>query len=537
MRLETIPLLLSLSGAMALAQFPGQYPGQYPPGQYPPGQYPPGQTGNCPPGQYPPCNTRRQPTDATPGRSSRNKNKSSSTGITTTTIGTVRRSVPNQVVIEATDHRIIWYRVNSTTKFMKNNKEVDSTNFTPGDHVTLDSTSDDEEMNTAVEVRFDKEGTPEERAKASEDWDLPKLEGGPVGKGGAVQRDPGDDRPVLRRANSGDDAAQKGAAPAASAPQTATAQQPPPEPEDNRPSTMMKPPDPPKDPDDPGPPSLRRGVPSKNQMADLPPPRFEPAPDPPANAPAPVNAPKQVAEAPAFQGKPVDPIIEKAREAAANYLSSLPNYFCQQMTARYQSDHPKTGWDALDVVTADVAYEDGHESYKNIKIGSKPVNKSMEDIGGTRSTGEFSSVLEDLLSPYTDASFRKNGTDTLHTRATWVYKYEIPRERSHWRIEAPSELYYPAHTGTIWIDKETSRVLRIEQGTINMPKLFPFDTVETVTEYEFIPLAAGQKYLLPVSAEVLSCVRGTSMCSRNKLEFRNYRKFGAESSITFDGKQ
>ena len=298
----------------------------------------------------------------------------------------------------------------------------------------------------------------------------------------------------------------------------------------------MKPPDPPRDADDPGPPSLRRGVPSTQQMAALPPPRYDPLPDAPAKPAAP-NSPKQAADsAPVFQGKPVDSVIEKAREAAANYLASLPNYFCQQMTARYQSDHPKTGWDALDVVTADVAYEDGHESYKNIKIGNRPVNKSMEDIGGTRSTGEFSSVLEDLLSPYTNAMFTKNGTDTLHGRSTWVYKYEVARERSHWRIEAPSQLYYPAHTGTIWIDKETSRVMRIEQGTINMPKLFPFDTVETVTDYEFIPLAAGAKYLLPADAEVLSCIRGTSMCSRNRLEFRNYRKFGAESSITFDGK-
>src|SRR5580698_11649380 len=109
MRLETIPLLVCLTGAMALAQ----YPGQYPPGQYPPGQYPPGQSGNCPPGQYPPCNTRRQqPVDATPGRSSKNsKNKNSTPAITITTIGSIRRSVPNQVVMEATDHRIIWYRV------------------------------------------------------------------------------------------------------------------------------------------------------------------------------------------------------------------------------------------------------------------------------------------------------------------------------------------------------------------------------------------------------------------------------------------
>src|ERR1700737_840749 len=52
MRLDRLPLLLCLLGAMALAQLPGQYPpGQYPPGQYPPGQYPPGQ---YPPGQYPP---------------------------------------------------------------------------------------------------------------------------------------------------------------------------------------------------------------------------------------------------------------------------------------------------------------------------------------------------------------------------------------------------------------------------------------------------------------------------------------------------
>ncbi len=206
------------------------------------------------------------------------------------------------------------------------------------------------------------------------------------------------------------------------------------------------------------------------------------------------------------------------------------------MTARYQSDHPKTGWDPIDVVTADVAYQDGRESYKNIKIGGKAVNKSMDDIGGTRSTGEFSSILLDLLDPGTNAIFRRSGSDTLSARAAWVYKFEIPRERSHWRIEAPSQLYYPAFGGSIWIDKETSRVLRIEQGTLDMPKAFPFDTVETVTDYAFISLAAGQKYLLPADAEVLSCMRGTSLCTRNRLEFRNYRKFGADSTITFDGK-
>ena len=47
------------------------------------------------------------------------------------------------------------------------------------------------------------------------------------------------------------------------------------------------------------------------------------------------------------------------------------------------------GWQAVDTVTADIAYEDGKESYKNIRVGGKAVNTSMDEIGGSRSTGEF----------------------------------------------------------------------------------------------------------------------------------------------------
>ena len=232
-----------------------------------------------------------------------------------------------------------------------------------------------------------------------------------------------------------------------------------------------------------------------------------------------------------------DPVIAKAREVAASFAGSLPNFFCQQVTTRYQSDHPKQGWDPVDVVTAEVAYENGRESYKNIRIGNKSTNKPMEDIEGTRSTGEFATILEDLLSPTTAAQFRRKGQDTIHGRATWVYKYEVTRERSHWRIEAPSQLYYPAYQGTVWIDQETGRALRIEQQSRNMPLLFPFDTVETATDYDFVRLSTPEPFLLPVDAEVLSCVRGTNTCMRNRIEFRNYRKFGAESNVTFDGKQ
>jgi len=426
--------------------------------------------------------------------------------------------------------------------------------LTPGDYVSVDSTADDDSNFTATSVTWQKAATPADRAAAEKDWDLPRLSGWRPAPASAadskptITREPGDDRPVLRRKNSDPPKAEESAQAPPQPQQTADARPPAApveEPIDPRPTTTLKPPDPARDDDDSGPPALRRGTPA---------PRRAPARNPGSTAssgessanggprlavktsePEPVEAPVVSADS-----RPVlpqdDPVIAKAREAADTYSGSLPNFFAQQMTTRYQKEG-RASWQALDLVSADVAYEDGHESYKNIKVGNKAVNKSMDEIGGTRSTGEFSTLLESLISEGSGATFRKNGQDTIRNRTAYKYTFEVARERSGWRVEAPSQLYYPALRGSIWIDKETSRVLRIEQQGRTLPVLFPFDTVETTTDYDFIRLGTTGPFLLPVEAEVLSCQRGTSLCSRNRIEFRNYRKFGAESNVTFDDKQ
>jgi hypothetical protein len=357
-----------------------------------------------------------------------------------------------------------------------------------------------------------------------------------------ASNDSSDDRPVLKRK---DDAAPKESTKAAAA--KAEAAKPEEDPIDTRPTTTMKPADPPREDDDTGPPSLRHGPPVPRRAParvatssgestigpTIKPREADPAPTPSAAA---VEISPSAGTTTGSVQFVEDPLIRKAREVADAYAGSLPNFFCQQITTRYQSENPKAGWQAVDTVTADITYEDGKESYKNIKVAGKAVKADMNDIEGSRSTGEFQTILADLLSPFTAAVFRRAGSDTIRGRAAQIFRYDVPRERSHWRIEAPAQLYYPAHSGSLWIDKETGRVLRIEQQSRSMPTLFPFDTTETAIDYDSVRLSATQPYILPVSSEVLTCVRGTSMCMRNKIEFRNYRKFGAESNITFDGK-
>jgi hypothetical protein len=86
----------------------------------------------------------------------------------------------------------------------------------------------------------------------------------------------------------------------------------------------------------------------------------------------------------------------------------------------------------------------------------------------------------------------------------------------------------------VWIDPSTSRVLRIEEQAYGFPSDFPADHVETATDYEYVQLGDARRYLLPVHSENLMCQRGSDLCTRNTIDFRNYHKYTGESTITFD---
>jgi hypothetical protein len=164
----------------------------------------------------------------------------------------------------------------------------------------------------------------------------------------------------------------------------------------------------------------------------------------------------------------------------------------------------------------------------NGKPSSRPIEKT-----GSWSTGEFQTTLESLLNPYTAAAFRKSKDDTLGGRPAYTYDFSVRQANSDWDIHAPDgSIATPAYTGTVWIDKETHNVMRIEEQTGPLPASFPFDKAESVVAYDFVRID-GKTYPLPVHSEILTCQRGSTTCTKNDIDFRNYRKFGADSTVTF----
>src|ERR1019366_3847789 len=230
-----------------------------------------------------------------------------------------------------------------------------------------------------------------------------------------------------------------------------------------------------------------------------------------------------------------DDFMDQVREAAFSFSETLPNYVVKQFTTRYGTvgvRGGKSSWKTLDTVTADVIEENGTEKYRNILVNGRTPLRDPEKTGSW-SRGEFSSLQLDVLSPVTNADFHGKRSTTIVNRAAFRYEFSVEQRNSHWHMEAEGQSYDPGYTGSIWIDKETFRVLRIELSAQSLPRSFPLDQVESAVDYDYVLIGDG-KYLLPTHSEALSCAHAANNCTRNVIEFRDYRKFTADTSITFE---
>jgi hypothetical protein len=475
-------------------------------------------------------------------------------GPTETLSGSLQQISDSSLIIDAGEDRIILVKIQDGTKYLSTMGKVKQADFEPGDHITVEAVRDDNDHYYTKTVTMNKKGTAEDKSAAM------KAANGSSSSGGG-STSPGDtdpDRPRLHRSNpdgSGTASDSSSSAPSsvpASAPaadNSAPARRPAMSQPAVQPASTSS------SSDDSGPPVLHRNPPASSSPSSSPNPQIA-STDTPSSARPSLSAEdvNGVTRVPVVQAAPGagsddsevvrrsgtytgggDPIIDQARDAAFSFSETLPNYVVKQLTNRYatnSSGRGRTSWQPLDVVTSDLIYEDGKERYTNIMVNGKPT-KYIEQ-SGSWSEGEFASMLQAILSPNTNADFRNQKQVTILNRPSYRYDYTVEQSRSTWTLHADGQTVSPSYTGSIWIDKGTYRVLRIEIAARNLPRDFPLDTAESSIDYDFV-MIGEQKVLLPAQADSLSCSRGTPDCSKNHTEFHNYRKFGADTNITFEG--
>lgn len=230
------------------------------------------------------------------------------------------------------------------------------------------------------------------------------------------------------------------------------------------------------------------------------------------------------------QGK----IIQETREYARNYIKNLPNFICVQVTRRYvDTSGSGNSWRLDDTITTRLSYNEHHEDYQVVLVNNTPVtNKRMEDLGGTVSTGEFGTMLQQIFDEDSHATFDWDHWGTLRGRPTYVFSYDIERQYSKFHVIAEKTLdIVPAYRGLIYIDEDTKMVTKLTLVPHDMPADFPIKDVKSQLDYDFVKIGDSE-FLLPLKSANTS--RQTRYMSKNEIEFRLYRKFGTESTIKFE---
>jgi hypothetical protein len=226
--------------------------------------------------------------------------------------------------------------------------------------------------------------------------------------------------------------------------------------------------------------------------------------------------------------------LEQVRAKAIAYTDELPNFICTQLTQRSARYFPG-GWRTVDNFVAELSYFDKKEHYKILTVANQATTTAtIENLSGTRSTGEFGSSMRTLFEPATNAAFRLEGREQTNGRETIRLGYQVARETSSRSINYNNErTIITAYRGRCWIDPESFQVVRLEDKAINIPPDFPITRSDGSTDYDLADIG-GRKYWLPVRAEVLLVEGGAKLHTRNVIEFKRYRKFEAEVRIVPD---
>jgi hypothetical protein len=84
--------------------------------------------------------------------------------------------------------------------------------------------------------------------------------------------------------------------------------------------------------------------------------------------------------------------------------------------------------------------------------------------------------------------------------------------------------------GELEIDSETGEVLHVTYEADRVPQELNLDHATTAVDYDFADVG-GQQYLLPAHSETE--MRRQEQSARNDVEFRDYQKFSADSSVQY----
>jgi hypothetical protein len=230
-------------------------------------------------------------------------------------------------------------------------------------------------------------------------------------------------------------------------------------------------------------------------------------------------------------------LIERSRQKALDYAKSLPDFECTEVVRRYTDADPQQERFRpvpIDKLAIKLRYFQHKEEHKLVLIDDQPADRTFESLDGAIGTGEFGATLSAIFDPASQTSFHWESWKNGRKRRTAVYAYIVEPAHSRYLMivgaTGTAREAVVGYHGALEIDSETGEVLHFAYVADHIPKELVLKYASTTVDYDLADIG-GRDYLLPVRSEARMGSPGVSV--RNEIEFREYRKFSADSSIDY----
>jgi hypothetical protein len=222
-------------------------------------------------------------------------------------------------------------------------------------------------------------------------------------------------------------------------------------------------------------------------------------------------------------------LIERSRQKALDYANSLPAFICSEVIHRYAAASEGV-WSLTDTLTVKLGYSQQIEMHKLELINGMPTDRNFDDLGGATSSGEFGGVLRVIFDPASKTALDWYSSRAVRNRRAAVYRYAVAAANSPYYVEHRKRKGIVGLHGTVTVDSETGEVLALTYMAYDIPKKLEVQSLIGSVEYDLANVGGGT-HLLPARSEME--MHASELWTRNKMEFRDYRKFSADSSIEF----
>jgi hypothetical protein len=227
-----------------------------------------------------------------------------------------------------------------------------------------------------------------------------------------------------------------------------------------------------------------------------------------------------------------DDVLNKAWTANENLYSNLQSFVCHERIERFQGRLNAETGRPIDIVTADLSFENGVEHYSDVRQNTRP-RTSLSNLAGAWSEGEFGTLLlqtETLLrtQPISFQAFA-----TLGGTPTALYSFEVPQDVSPWDLEVGGRHYRLPFRTDVWISTATGEIVKIARTSLAIAAETRISVLEWKVTLEPVEIN-GKQWLLPKTGEYSVLYDQSNRREWNLMNFSNYRRYGSEVALRFD---